>query len=613
MEQHQHKIPRKPLRVPTSPLSPPPPYLYVESPTTLSAATEYSSYDASLFDDYATPSASTQTRPEFLGVDDQLEPNPATPPLRSTQSSPNLQVERRNTAATISATSQKAGKAVTHAFEEARHFAGGLVSHPYESTKHYSILRHSHGLVFYSGSYTNIAITIFSDRPLPPDRSFWIQRRGWSGKAGLRAGVLFGTHSAWLDVTPDVVATPDQIKPTDERAWQRDIGKFLRKAPRKIAGHVPRETAVVRVPCNAEDGYLRIVMCAGEGGKKHLCPSPVFRLASTSLESSSLRGASLKTLPLEAAVKVGTAVGTRVAKTAAAPYIASVRMLVSTEVGSIYQPTAMQQISVQQATDGVLERVENLNSEYDQRRGINSNAPVQQGEVFLPQARIFGSDDGPTSPFPVRFHGKVTSGTGLSTQTFGIPTANLTNVDSTITWRHNGVYAGYASIALPKKRPSEVELSDEWHQAVISILPASGAQVDVVQRKHVSLHILHDFHGTKFFDAKVSVMLMCLIHPPISTSPTASETLLETQKAHFYNDILSTSATLSRPNWAAEMTIQRVKTASSGRSMTDRYVDMRQGMQDQVDKVPIHRLGIRMESHGARDGFVGRGGIVIPR
>lgn len=34
------------------------------------------------------------------------------------------------------------------AYREARHFAGGLISHPYEHTKHYTVLRHSHGLVF---------------------------------------------------------------------------------------------------------------------------------------------------------------------------------------------------------------------------------------------------------------------------------------------------------------------------------------------------------------------------------------------------------------------------------------------------------------------------------
>jgi hypothetical protein len=48
-----------------------------------------------------------------------------------------------------SASSQSSTSAyIQKAYKEARHFAGGLISHPYEHTKHYSILRHSHGLVF---------------------------------------------------------------------------------------------------------------------------------------------------------------------------------------------------------------------------------------------------------------------------------------------------------------------------------------------------------------------------------------------------------------------------------------------------------------------------------
>ena len=56
------------------------------------------------------------------------------------------------------------------ALGEVKHFAGGLISRPYESTKYYSVLRHSHGLVFYRGLTTSVAITVFSDQALPADR-----------------------------------------------------------------------------------------------------------------------------------------------------------------------------------------------------------------------------------------------------------------------------------------------------------------------------------------------------------------------------------------------------------------------------------------------------------
>jgi hypothetical protein len=81
------------------------------------------------------------------------------------------------------------------AYEEVRHFAGGLVRHPSQSTKHFSILRHSHGLVFYQGITTSITISIFADVPLPADRTIWLQGKGWTGKAGMRAGTVIAKAS----------------------------------------------------------------------------------------------------------------------------------------------------------------------------------------------------------------------------------------------------------------------------------------------------------------------------------------------------------------------------------------------------------------------------------
>lgn len=157
------------------------------------------------------------------------------------------------------------------AYEEARHFAGGLIQRPIESTKHFTILRHSHGLVFYQGSSTSLAISIFSDEPLPLDRSLWLQSKGWTGKTGMRAKAFMGRNANWLNVTPTVAVGTEQLNPTDERAWQRDFQKFQRKAPAKIRGrHQLRETAVVHIPAEAGDGYFQIVLCTLDKKKNFL-------------------------------------------------------------------------------------------------------------------------------------------------------------------------------------------------------------------------------------------------------------------------------------------------------------------------------------------------------
>lgn len=217
--------------------------------------------------------------------------------------------------APIDSRSTKVKHAFESAYSEAKYFAGGLISHPHESTRHYTILRHSLGLIYYRGPSTNVVITIFSDGPLPDDRTIWLQKRGFSGKTGLAVGAALGTRTAWIDVTPIIQRTPDELMPDQERAWQRDILSFSRKARDSKYGrdHVPRETNLIRIPHAAEDGYLRIVVCSG---RKVLCPSPTFRYASTSADPGSLRGASLLTLPLEVGLKVGTRVATTAANAA---------------------------------------------------------------------------------------------------------------------------------------------------------------------------------------------------------------------------------------------------------------------------------------------------------
>ena len=84
------------------------------------------------------------------------------------------------------------------AMEDARHFAGGLVSHPFESTKHFSILRHSHGLVYYKGPSTSLAITLFSDKPLPPrPHSMGPEER--LDRQGRNESKSFASHQQQLD------------------------------------------------------------------------------------------------------------------------------------------------------------------------------------------------------------------------------------------------------------------------------------------------------------------------------------------------------------------------------------------------------------------------------
>ncbi|KAK5455829.1 hypothetical protein LTS15_005146 [Exophiala xenobiotica] len=500
------------------------------------------------------------------------------------------------------------------ALEDVRHFAGGLIAHPYESTKHYSILRHSHGLVYYSGSSTNLAITIFSDRELPADRTLWLQRKGFSGKTGLKIGGLLGARSTWIEVTPTVKATAEQLNPTDERAWQRDIKKFLKKAPKEIRSHRVRETDVLRIPCDADNGYLRVVLCTAEG-KKVLCGSPVFRLASSTTEFSTIRGASLKTMPLEAGIKIGQIIGNNIVSATLTPLADQARSTVTGQISQIYQPSFGVQEAATYAYDrsGVPDKIDDINQQYDGARQA-SYSPVQQAAYdALQRPDIVGPTSGPVSPFPVRFHGKVVPGTGRSKAMLNVPTANLTGVPEDTLMRYKGVFFGWAAVTLPKKLAVETKISDDWLKAVIFISPDPLGRRTVLHKNSARVYLLHGFQGVQFFDAKLSVLLMGYLRGVHDPSSPEEEPDVESMQFDIYKDIAVTTASLNRPAWTAEATLDRVKSAASSRSMSERYVDLRQNTQRQIDRVPVNRLGIRTEGAVLKDRLIGVGGVWVPR
>ncbi|KAJ9613274.1 hypothetical protein H2200_003216 [Cladophialophora chaetospira] len=525
-------------------------------------------------------------------------------------SSPVTPITSLSPTTTNSSTSQS--KFVS-ALQDVRHFAGGLISHPYESTKHYSILRHSFGIIYYSGSSTNLAITIFSDRELPADRTLWLQRRGFSGKTGLKLGGLLGARSTWVDVTPSVKAVAEQVKPNDERAWQRDIKKFLKKAPKDLRSHRPRETDILRISCDADDGYLRVVLCTAEG-KKTLCGSPIFRLVSSSTDSSVLRGSSLKTMPLEAGVKLAAVVGRKAVTATAGPYVNTARAAVTNQLTSVYQPGVIAQQALTAAYDqtSIPDRLDNMNGQYDTAREESYGFPEMQAYSALSRPSIVGQESGPVAPFPVRFHGKVIAGTGRSRAVFNMPTANLIGVPEDTLMRYKGVFFGWAAVSLPKKLALERDISDDWHQAIITISPDPDRRRTVIHRNNARVYLIHEFGSADFVDAKISVFMMGYLRAVEEPNPD-QEPDVDAQLFDFYKDVSITNASLARPAWAAEAILERVKSEASSRSFSERYVDFRRSTQQQIDRVPVHRLGVRTEGAALKDRLIGQGGVWIPR
>ncbi|PKX90413.1 uncharacterized protein P174DRAFT_395987 [Aspergillus novofumigatus IBT 16806] len=490
---------------------------------------------------------------------------------------------------------------VQKAFGEARHFLGGLISRPAESNKHFTILRHSHGVVFYRGSTTSVTISIFSDAPLPPDRSLWLQNKGWTGKTGMRAKALFRLTDDWLDITPTLALRSDQVESNDERAWQRDIAKLLKKAPSRVRDtHRLRETAVARIPAAAGDGYFQVVLCQGPK-KKVLCTSPVFRILSTSLEPSSIRGASLATLPLE----VGAMVLGLYAQTAAQTVINPATSLVQSKIQPL-RPSWVTQTAAETAYGiGMSMRSSDDNSNQ------GPAAPMACG-----QQEAISLETGPSPPYPISFKARAEAIQGEGV--YDMQRMRLSKVPDLILDRLHGFFFGWARLLSGKENSG---CSDsQWYPAILAIRnldPSQQARVNMsqVMKRVTTLRFLEEVQLAP--QSRVEVRVLGFLRPDVPPPRgTSEEELLEAQNAAAEAAMLADACdaacaqnVLDYPAWGPDSqreagVIDRTK---------EGVESMRARGQKIVERVPLHWLGVRSPTAEMRDRQITMNGFYVVR
>ncbi|PKS08644.1 hypothetical protein jhhlp_005033 [Lomentospora prolificans] len=494
--------------------------------------------------------------------------------------------------------SVKAKAFLKQALDEAQFFAGGILSCATESTRHYSVIRHSFAIVWYRGPATTVSFSILSDVALPPTRTLWLQQKGFSGKAGMAIKAMVGGVEGWINVTPSSSALAEQIPSNDERAFQRDLKRFAEKASGRTRKHIARETHIVRVPASASDGYYRLVVCAGVDPGKVLCGSPVFRIASMSTDSSVIRGAGLRSIPLEMGVKVGSVIATN-----------TVLRYVSPVAGVVGSRVAKYGAKMNVVKKGAKTAIQKHNEEWLNIRQKKYNQLLAADAGLLSggdSASIcaVGSEMGPEEPFPTKFSGTVVKGTGRSRERYGIPTANLSGVPDEVKATFQGVFVGWARVIAKKG----MDINGDWCEAVITIGPLMHAPVGAVRKSKATVHILNDFEAD-FFDAKVEVLLMGYIRQSVLDPSAPDNAILDA----LLQDVIVSVASLRRENWSYEDALQRLKTLQSEKSFSDKLMDARDRVQQNLDRVPLHLVGVRSDSDYFRDASYGTGGLYIVR
>ncbi|KAJ5342928.1 hypothetical protein N7541_012052 [Penicillium brevicompactum] len=537
------------------------------------------------------------------------------PPKTPRTPSPGLP-PRPRTAGPPASPNPQTATSVQKAYTEARHFLGGLINHPTESNKHVTILRHSHGIVFYRGNTTSVSISIFSDAHLPADRTLWLQNRGWSGKTGMQVKSFLRLRDSWLDVTPGMPVRADQVPPNDERAWQRDIKKFRKKATtRPRNAHVLRETSVVRIPAEAGDGYFQLVLCQGPK-KKVLGNSPVFRVLSASTAPSSIRGASLSTLPMEVGAMVLSVYANTAARTAAAPAAVAIQARVD-------------RLAPSRVTKAVAQKVYTTSGAQNRIGGIinGHHGPIGQFQPNRLTPEIMSNEPvtvevGPQPPFPMSFKARSQPAPPPSLRSEeDQPNLNLTKMPDWVTEQLRGYYFGWARFDAAANRGSAVS---SWYPTILSVRamdPLQAASVNLAQiaKRTVALRFLQNVPlQSERIEVLVLGYLRAEIPPPTgNTSKQLADAQAAAMEAAMLADVYDVTVvqeTLAHPAWAAE---HQTMDLQPNLNWVDRTQEGLANIitrgQKLAEKVPLHKVGVRSVTDEIRESQIAVNGFFIVR
>ncbi len=432
----------------------------------------------------------------------------------------------------------------------------------------------------------------------------------------MRARAFMGLNGNWINVTPASSVRPEQLKPEDERAWQRDIAHFRKKGPRNFRDkHILRETAVVRIPAEAGDGYFQLVLCIGDK-KKVLCSSPTFRVLSTSTSPHSIRGASLSTLPLEIGAMALGIYAQNTAGRVVGPVATAVQDKVQKYMPSWWTQEAMiEAYEMSGASEKVGSTIENGNQRYIQNL---------DGSYTLAGAYDIVPELGPQPPYPVEFVARSQPDHSSHDIEPGVVSIiHLSKVPEHDAQRLHGYYFGWAR---PQRtKGSQDEGQETWYQTIIAALlqdPSQLTQVNIAKlnSREFTLHLL-DFFELPDDKVNIEIQIMGFIRPDEPTQRAklqkglqeddddASEAAILTEA----NDISLTQNILNQPAWVPHSRKDLERSQSGFERITAEYANVRLAAQQKIDRMPLHALGVRMPVEKMKDKAIISNGYFVQR
>ncbi|KZT38266.1 hypothetical protein SISSUDRAFT_1033492 [Sistotremastrum suecicum HHB10207 ss-3] len=158
--------------------------------------------------------------------------------------------------------------------------------------KEFSVLRHSRPFVVYQGVKTEVIISVFGAKPLPPKRRVFLQKRGYrTGLLGWTiGGLLGGSKIPGIEVTPVEQQSFSDLSSSQQSRLKSDVDRLF--SPSSNPNQPLQQTLRLHVPVSSGDGYFRFRITT-ENPRQAIAESPVFRVGSLTLSTAQPQGASL--------------------------------------------------------------------------------------------------------------------------------------------------------------------------------------------------------------------------------------------------------------------------------------------------------------------------------
>jgi hypothetical protein len=295
--------------------------------------------------------------------------------------------------------------------------------------------------------------------------------------------------------------------------------------------------------------------------------------------------------------------------------LAPVTAVVSSKVQK-YMPSFWTEKAAALAYDitGTDNKVEGAKTSFEQARDMS---------LLTAGSMEFAPEEGPKAPYPIRVTGRAELGNRNLAEDLDMPVFTLTGVEESTMLKLHGYYFGWARNLDTCEKDSEA-----WCQCIVSSIPVSSSQLTLAKissanKRTLTIRLLNDTDETPFSNAKFEIRILGFIRPD---EPTQRHTLEQgiragDEAAHeaamlsSVNDIQMAQQILDHPSWPPEAGSRPGLLGKKGSSLSlaEAYSSARMAAQRQVDRVPLQKLGVRMEKDRVGDRAVWANGFYVVR